>query len=907
MFRKTFIVILALLFAVTAFAKPAPVVQNFDAAPGLVPGPALQTDPQWDLQYEFNAEGPSGDNGCLGIAYDGTYAWVSGRGVAPNPNMIYLFDPISGAVMDQFPSGSASSWGCRDLCFDGTFMYSGWEQGMIQWNITTHAVITTIPFPGGMSFQRANAYDPATDHFYGGNFGSTCYEQDRSGTLIRSWSPAPLTAVYGMAWDDDDPAGDFLWVHDQGDGCFAHQLDPVTLTYTGVISGNLQPPIVGNAVGYLYALAGGLDYCQGIDPQYSSLLSFCQGTPDGAGIWEMHLMASLGAPGAPTSFVIANNGTALIASLSWTNPSVTVGGATLTELTGIKVYRDGGLIATLTGMVPGAAASYDDLDILVEGLYGYAVKGYNSEGDGIPVSGSAWIGLDVPEAPGNVTVTPVVDDDAEITWDSPTAGANGGYWPAGSWDGQYVYRNANLIATLTGTNNSYTDTPPFAGTYTYSVSYYNPSGEGPQGYAPPTYIPGPPQYTASVIPYDWVDISGTGTNTGITGDDQNGGPYPIGFDFPYYSGVLHNSIRVCSNGWASFTSTATTYVNPPIPTAAEPNNLLAGYFDDLHAGQGGIWYQTLVDDRFIVQFDSIRRYSGGGYYTYQIILYPDGVIEYMYKYLNPGTSSNSPTVGIEDDDGSEGIQCDYNGSGPIIAQERMGIRIGPPVAHDVEVVLTPVGTIQIPAGGGTFDFNIAVTNNEANPLTFEVWTMITLPNTHHYGPVIGPVGVTVAGGASIDRDRTQAVPGHAPTGDYTYDAYVGTYPGDIWDDDFFPFEKLAISDGGPFVSEWASWGESFEDPVSESSILPQEFALHNAYPNPFNPTATIAYDLKEATNVKLVVFDITGRTVATLVEGWVNEGAHYAVFTAENLSSGIYFYKLNAGSFTDTKKMLLLK
>ena len=284
--KKSIFILLGLVFSVTSLAITDKEFSSYDLAPGVIPGAgaSAQSDEQWDLQYEYMAETQSGDNGCLGIAFDGTYIWVSGRGAAPNPNMIYLFDPITGVLVDQFPSGSASSWGCRDLCFDETYMYGGWEEGMIQWDINTHAVITTIPFPAGMQFQRANAYDPVTDHFYTGNFGNTCYEQDRSGNLIRSWSPAPLTAVYGMAWDDDDPAGPYLWVYDQGvPDCYAYQFDPVTLTYTGVVSGSLRSPSI-----YPYALAGGLDYCRGIDPQYSSMLSFAQSTPDAGGAWEMY-------------------------------------------------------------------------------------------------------------------------------------------------------------------------------------------------------------------------------------------------------------------------------------------------------------------------------------------------------------------------------------------------------------------------------------------------------------------------------------------------------------------------------------------------------------------------------------------------------------------------------------------
>ena len=69
-----------------------------------------------------------------------------------------------------------------------------------------------------------------------------------------------------------------------------------------------------------------------------------------------------------------------------------------------------------------------------------------------------------------------------------------------------------------------------------------------------------------------------------------------------------------------------------------------------------------------------------------------------------------------------------------------------------------------------------VSNNEITPVTFRAWTDITLPDSTIYGPVLGPVNVTLSGGGSVNRDRTQEVPAFAPTGTYTYNAYVGTYP-----------------------------------------------------------------------------------------------------------------------------------
>ena len=86
-----------------------------------------------------------------------------------------------------------------------------------------------------------------------------------------------------------------------------------------------------------------------------------------------------------------------------------------------------------------------------------------------------------------------------------------------------------------------------------------------------------------------------------------------------------------------------------------------------------------------------------------------------------------------------------------------------------------------------------------------------------------------------------------------------------------------------------------------------EYALHQNYPNPFNPTTAIRFDLVESQFVTLTVFNVMGQEVATLVNGTMNAGAHVVSFDAANLPSGVYIYKIEAGAFAATKKMLLMK
>ncbi|MEQ8523331.1 T9SS type A sorting domain-containing protein [Gracilimonas sp.] len=85
------------------------------------------------------------------------------------------------------------------------------------------------------------------------------------------------------------------------------------------------------------------------------------------------------------------------------------------------------------------------------------------------------------------------------------------------------------------------------------------------------------------------------------------------------------------------------------------------------------------------------------------------------------------------------------------------------------------------------------------------------------------------------------------------------------------------------------------------------FSLHQNYPNPFNPSTKISFALPQATEVKLQVFDMLGRNVATLVNGRKAAGTHAVNFDAGNLSSGTYIYRIEAGNFTQTRKLMLIK
>ena len=89
--------------------------------------------------------------------------------------------------------------------------------------------------------------------------------------------------------------------------------------------------------------------------------------------------------------------------------------------------------------------------------------------------------------------------------------------------------------------------------------------------------------------------------------------------------------------------------------------------------------------------------------------------------------------------------------------------------------------------------------------------------------------------------------------------------------------------------------------------MPDIFNLSQNYPNPFNPATTIKFDIAKASLVKLSVFDITGKEIEVLTNERLNPGTYSVKWDAGKVSSGIYFYRLTAGDFIQTRKMILVK
>jgi len=167
--------------------------------------------------------------------------------------------------------------------------------------------------------------------------------------------------------------------------------------------------------------------------------------------------------------------------------------------------------------------------------------------------------------------------------------------------------------------------------------------------------------------FDWIDISQSGEQADGLLDDNYAGPYPIGFEFPFY-GRGYTEFYISANGFIGFGPTEgyAMLANSPLPTFSEPNNLIALLWDDLNFtdpgnSSGAVYYQT-IGDALVIQFSNVPEYgaSFGDVFNGEIILHEDGRIFLQYLGIAPGFVTDECTVGIEGPAGLDGLEIAYN-------------------------------------------------------------------------------------------------------------------------------------------------------------------------------------------------------------------------------------------------------
>ena len=423
----------------------------------------------WDILYNWTVNAA----GQQGIGFDGTNFYTAKWGTAGG------FAKYSNQGVFQSEFVIAGVGGIRDLTHDGEYFYGGASTAVLyKLDLATQTMVGSVTTVGGNI--RHCSFDPTADNGNGGFWvgdWTTLRLVNRTGAVLTTVSTA-VASVYGSAYDDVTEGGPYLWLFTQegtDNRVNIKQFRISDLTFTGVVK------IANDIPGYnaVDGIAGGLFAYKDMSSGKFVLAGNIQQDPNIVFGYELGILANTSAPAAPTAVaVVPAAAGALSATINWTNPSTTVAGAALTELTAVKVYRGETLIHTVSSPTIGGAETFVDNTVPASGSYTYTVKGENTSGIGLASTASSFIGVDVPGAPQTLVLT-ATGNNGTITWAAPVAGLNGGYFDVASVT-YTIKRFPGNVSIATGvTALTYLDeTIPSIGNYYYTVQTVNTDGNG---------------------------------------------------------------------------------------------------------------------------------------------------------------------------------------------------------------------------------------------------------------------------------------------------------------------------------------------------------------------------------------------------------------------------------------------
>jgi len=214
------------------------------------------------------------------------------------------------------------------------------------------------------------------------------------------------------------------------------------------------------------------------------------------------------------------------------------------------------------------------------------------------------------------------------------------------------------------------------------------------------------------VAFNWVEINSTGTNSGVTGNDVSGGPFPIGFTFDFYENN-YSQFYIQTNGMITFGAASTSSWNDYIPDSWSPNNFIAPYWYDLVTGTGTIYYETTGSAplrQLVVEYENVTERWYSNMMTFEIILNETGDIWFQYLTLG-GYDGYYASVGIENSGGTIGVQY-----------SRYSYALADNLAVRFSQGLVSIGPTQAKTDrpGNTVSYDLTVTNRQAFSDSFAI-------------------------------------------------------------------------------------------------------------------------------------------------------------------------------------------
>ncbi|HEX7400855.1 MAG TPA: FlgD immunoglobulin-like domain containing protein [candidate division Zixibacteria bacterium] len=370
----------------------------------------------------------------------------------------------------------------------------------------------------------------------------------------------------------------------------------------------------------------------------------------------------------------------------------------------------------------------------------------------------------------------------------------------------------------------------------------------------------------SDLSFAWTDIETLGTPIGNAGDyKKNYGFFHLDFPFPFY-GNTYDSISVTSNGWLSFsdvvpcsTDTFKWWINQNLPRLWGPYALVAPFWDFFELTDSSTVYFYSTSDSAVVSFLNLHYYShpNRGPYTFQTILTPDG--ELSFQYLKIDDSLYSATVGIQNEDGTTGLEISYNQN---YLQDSLTVKIRPAWVRidSLEGCIPPGESKTLDLKFDPLSYPKGVYQAD---LVIDSWD-----KNHQLYPLLIPLTLCI----DTIIDSTTSVPWKESERPEKITLFQN-YP-----NPFNPLTRIRYVVAG--------WGKATDD----GRWSADGFSF---------PTT-------------LIIYNILGQKIRTLVDEPQKPGNYEVIWDGKDeqgndVASGIYFCKLTIGSFQKTQKMILLK
>ncbi|MCF7793339.1 MAG: choice-of-anchor D domain-containing protein [Candidatus Cloacimonetes bacterium] len=439
--------------------------------------------------------------------------------------------------------------------------------------------------------------------------------------------------------------------------------------------------------------------------------------------------------------------------------------------------------------------------------------------------------------------------------------------------------------------------------------------------------------------YNWRDIVGIGTEVTFSGSNTGTDLMPIGFDF-YFYGTYYSDFRINPNGWIGFGDDTDEMNNLSLPHPWAPNPAIMPFWDNLDPMLGGNVYYFSSSDSLVVWFNDLEHAAGNysGTYDFQVILYSNGDIVFQYRNMTGDT--NSATIGVQEFDADDALQITYNGD---YVQNEFAVIIKKIV--DWCNISPTYGYIE---QGQTHNIDIDVSAEELIPDNFTCHLIITT-NDPDNTTVSVPVNLYVSDAfPHIQVSDDEIDFGEVLINDIATETIsimnTGTEILQIInitsDNDAFYVDETSLAIGasgseeldihfspdqtGLYLGTLTIFSNDFVHPELEielfgegtetgvNDIIPAITKIDQNFPNPFNPTTNIQFSLAESGKVSLVVYNLKGEKVKSLVDEILEPKIYTVLWNGEDeggkqVSSGIYFYNFKTGTKNVTKKMILIK